>query len=83
MSAISLFAVLSTGIAIGAAGHAAYTSTSEGSHIAASPTPAVHADAEARPVAQPVPAALPLVPEIAAPRECRPEEGIVTECSYN
>ena len=84
MSAISVFAVLTTGIAIGAAGHAALTTTPEGSHLAAAApaAPALHASAAPSMDAQPGPIALPQAQEVASPRECRPEEGIVTECTY-
>jgi hypothetical protein len=82
MSAISVVAVLTTGIAIGAAGHAALTTTPEASRIAAAATPAAHASTVSRPEAQPVPTMLRQAAEVAQPRECRPAEGIVTDCTY-
>jgi len=82
MSAISVFAVLTTGIAIGAAGHAALTPTPEGSHIASAAAPAVQTSAAPVSEAQPVPTALRQAPEVTLPRECRPAEGIVTDCTY-
>ena len=82
MSAISVFAVLTTGIAIGAAGHAAFTTAPEGSHLAAAATPEVHANAASAVEIQPGPTALPQAQEVATPRECRPEDGIVTDCTY-
>lgn len=82
MGAITTFAILTTGIAIGAAGHIALTPAPESSHTAAMAAPAVHASAAPRAEAQPVPAVLPIAPEITAPRECHPEEGVVTDCTY-
>ena len=82
MSAISVFAVLTTGIAIGAAGHAALTTTPGSSHVAAAATPVANASAASRLEIQPGPTALPTTQEVATPRECRPEEGIITDCTY-
>ena len=82
MSAISVLTVLTTGIAIGAAGHAAFTTAPEASHVAAAPMPAVQTSAAARVETQPLPIAAPQVQEVPAPRECRPEQHIVTECTY-
>ena len=82
MSAISVFAVLTTGIAIGAAGHAAFTTTPEGSHMAVAAAPAERTGAASAVEVQPGPIVAPQVQELAAPRECRPEQGIVIDCSY-
>jgi hypothetical protein len=82
MSAISVVAVLTTGIAIGAAGHAALTTTPESAHLAAAAAPAAKTSPAPRVEAQAVPFALPQSREAAQPRECRPEDGIVTDCSY-
>ena len=81
MSAISVFAVLTTGIAIGAAGHAAFTTAPGGSHLAVAAAPETHTSAASTVEVQPGPTVLP-VQEVATPRECRPEDGIVTDCTY-
>lgn len=82
MSAISVFAVLTTGIAIGAAGHAALSTTPDSSHVAAAATPVANASAASRVEVLPGPTVL-RSQEVATPRECRPEEGIVTDCTYD
>ena len=81
MSAISVFAVLTTGIAIGAAGHAALSTTPEGSHVVVAAAPAAHTSAAPAVEIQPGPTPV-QSREVATPRECRPEDGIVTDCTY-
>jgi hypothetical protein len=88
MTAASLIAVLTTGIAIGAAGHAAFSGApvdphSQPSSVAAAPVRATPASTQREP-AHPLPTLAPatLPGATSAPRECRPEDGIITDCTY-
>lgn len=86
MNATSLAAVFATGIALGAAGHAAFSGPSVagaiGSFPATTAVASVPGDATPRAEAPADPTASRANAAIAAPRECRPEQGIDRDCEY-
>jgi hypothetical protein len=92
MTPLTLFASLSAAAALGAAGYATMTGTSSNSfaQLAAGTSDAaesaLHATATPAPRARldEAPRVAPAAPgdEPASPRECRPEDGVTRDCTY-